>query len=272
VRSRGRPTEPESPPEPVTVRAGEGKRPVLSCQGVTKFFDTNAVLRGVDLDVAEHHAVVLIGASGSGKSTLLRCANLLETVSDGVIWLDDVDITDPRTDAVTVRRRIGTVFQAYNLFPHMSVLDNVTLAPRKVQRVPPAEARARAMELLDRVGLADKAHDFPDRLSGGQAQRTAIARALAYQPRLLLLDEITSALDPELVGEVLSLVRELKEQGMTILMATHEMGFAREVADTVCYLDGGVVVESGPPERVLVDPVEPRTRRFLDRIINSGRW
>jgi polar amino acid transport system ATP-binding protein len=246
-------------------------RPVLSCRGVTKVFGTTPVLRGIDFDVAEHRAVVMIGASGSGKSTLLRCANLLETVSDGVIWLDGVDITDPRCDAVAIRRRIGTVFQAYNLFPHMSVLDNVTLAPRVVQKVPAAEARARAMELLDRVGLADKAHDFPDRLSGGQAQRTAIARALAYQPRLLVLDEITSALDPELVGEVLSLVREVKEQGMTILMATHEMGFAREVADTVCFLDGGVLIESGPPEQVLADPVHARTRQFLDRVIDSGR-
>jgi polar amino acid transport system ATP-binding protein len=245
--------------------------PVLSCRGVTKVFGTTPVLRGIDFDVGEHRAVVLIGASGSGKSTLLRCANLLETVSDGVIWLDGVDITDPRCDAVAMRRRIGTVFQAYNLFPHMSVLDNVTLAPRVVQKVPPAEARARAMELLDRVGLADKANDFPDRLSGGQAQRTAIVRALAYQPRLLLLDEITSALDPELVGEVLSLVREVREQGMTILMATHEMGFARDVADTVCFLDGGVLIESGPPEQVLADPVEARTRQFLDRVIDSGR-
>jgi polar amino acid transport system ATP-binding protein len=246
-------------------------RPVLACQGVTKVFGTTPVLRGIDLEVGEHQAVVLIGASGSGKSTLLRCANLLETVTDGVIWLDDVDITDPRCNAVAVRRRIGTVFQAYNLFPHMSVLDNVTLAPRVVQKVPAAEAKARAMELLERVGLADKANDFPDRLSGGQAQRTAIARALAYQPRLLLLDEITSALDPELVGEVLALVREVKEQGMTILMATHEMGFARDVADTVCFLDGGVLIESGPPEQVLADPVEARTRQFLDRVIDSGR-
>jgi polar amino acid transport system ATP-binding protein len=244
---------------------------VLSCQGVTKLFGSTVVLRGVDLDVAEHQAVVLIGASGSGKSTLLRCANLLETVSDGVIWLDDVDITDPRVDAVAVRRRIGTVFQAYNLFPHMSVLDNVTLAPRVVHKVAKAEAMARGMELLARVGLADKANDFPDRLSGGQAQRTAIARALAYQPRLLLLDEITSALDPELVGEVLSLVREVKEQGMTILMATHEMAFAREIADVVCFLDGGVVIESGPPDQVLADPVEARTRQFLDRIIDRDR-
>jgi polar amino acid transport system ATP-binding protein len=245
--------------------------PVLSCRGVTKVFGTTPVLRGVDVEVGQHRAVVLIGASGSGKSTLLRCANLLETVSDGVIELDGVDITDPRVDAVAVRRRIGTVFQAYNLFPHMSVLDNVTLAPRVVHGVPASDARDRAMELLGRVGLADKADEYPDRLSGGQAQRTAIARALAFQPRLLLLDEITSALDPELVGDVLTLVREVRDQGMTILMATHEMGFAREVADSVCFLDGGVVVESGPPEQVLVDPVEARTRQFLERVIRSGR-
>jgi polar amino acid transport system ATP-binding protein len=245
--------------------------PVVSCRGVTKVFGSLAVLRGIDLDVAESQVVVLIGASGSGKSTLLRCVNLLETVSDGVICLDGQDITDPRVDAVAVRRRIGTVFQAYNLFPHLTVLDNVTLAPRVVQRLPPAEARARAMELLDRVGLADKAKEYPDRLSGGQAQRAAIARALCYRPRLLLLDEITSALDPELVGEVLALVRELKDQRMTILMATHEMAFARDVADTVCFLDGGVLAESGPPEQVIAEPTRARTRQFLDRVINSGR-
>jgi polar amino acid transport system ATP-binding protein len=244
---------------------------VLSCRGVTKLFGREAVLRGIDLDVAESQVVVLIGASGSGKSTLLRCVNLLETVSDGVIRLDGEDITDPRVDAVAVRRRIGTVFQAYNLFPHMTVLDNVTLAPRVVQRLPPAEARSRAMELLARVGLADKAKEYPDRLSGGQAQRTAIARALCYRPRLLLLDEITSALDPELVGEVLALVRELKDQQMTILMATHEMAFARDVADTVCFLDGGVLCEVGPPEQVIDEPMQERTRKFLDRVINSGR-
>lgn len=247
--------------------APAGAEVVLAMRGVTKAFDDKPVLRGIDLDVREHHAVVLIGASGSGKSTLLRCANLLETVTDGTIHLDGLDITDPRVDAVAVRRKIGMVFQAYNLFPHMTVLDNVTLAPRHVHGRPPAEARARAMELLDRVGLADKAADYPDRLSGGQAQRTAIARALASNPRLLLLDEVTSALDPELVGEVLALVREVKEQGMTILMATHEMAFARDVADAVCFLDGGVIVEAGPPAQVLVAPIEERTRRFLDRFI-----
>jgi polar amino acid transport system ATP-binding protein len=245
--------------------------PVLSFQGVTKVFGDLPVLRGVDLDVALSEVVTLIGASGSGKSTLLRCANLLETVSDGVILLDGEDITDPKIDAVAVRRRIGTVFQAYNLFPHMTVLDNVMLAPKVVQRVPTGVARERAMELLARVGLADKAKEYPDRLSGGQAQRTAIARALCLQPRLLLLDEITSALDPELVGEVLALVRELRDQQMTIVMATHEMAFAREVADRVCFLDGGRLVEVGPPEQVIGDPVEARTRQFLDRVINSGR-
>jgi polar amino acid transport system ATP-binding protein len=251
----------------LAAHAPAGDEVVLACRGVTKLFGSHVVLRGVDLDVGQHQAVVLIGVSGSGKSTLLRCANLLETVSDGTIHLDGLDITDPRVDAVAVRRRIGMVFQAYNLFPHLSVLDNVMLAPRVVHKMPAAEARDRAMDLLARVGLADKAGDYPDRLSGGQAQRTAIARALAYQPRLLLLDEVTSALDPELVGEVLALVREVKGQGMTLLMATHEMGFAREVADLVCFLDGGVVVESGPPAQVLVDPCEARTRQFLERFI-----
>jgi polar amino acid transport system ATP-binding protein len=229
------------------------------------------VLRGVDLRVAEAEVVVLIGSSGSGKSTLLRCVNLLEVVSDGVILFDGEDITDPRVDAVAVRRRIGTVFQAYNLFPHMTVLENVALAPRVVGRVAKAEARAAAMDLLARVGLADKAAEYPDRLSGGQAQRVAIARALSTRPRLLLLDEITSALDPELVGEVLALVGDLREQRMTILMATHEMAFAREVADTVCFLDGGVLLETGPPAQVLGDPVQARTRQFLERVLNTGR-
>jgi polar amino acid transport system ATP-binding protein len=236
-----------------------------------KVFGEHVVLGGVDLTVHEHEVVVLIGASGSGKSTLLRCVNLLEVVDDGVIRLDDEDITDPRVDVDAVRRRIGIVFQAFNLFPHMSVLDNVTLAPRVVGGVPRAEAEERALALLARIGLEAKARDFPDRLSGGQQQRTAIVRALANDPRLLLLDEVTSALDPELVGEVLTLVRELKEQGMTILMATHEMGFARQVADRVVFLDGGVVLEEGPPEQVLGDPVHPRTRQFLRRIIEAGR-
>jgi polar amino acid transport system ATP-binding protein len=244
---------------------------VLSCQNVTKQFDDDVVLDGVDVTVDEHQVVALIGASGSGKSTLLRCINLLETVDDGVIMLDGRDITDPRVDPDDVRRRIGVVFQAYNLFPHMSVLDNVTLAPRVVHRRSRDEAEQAARTLLRRVGLEGKTQEYPDRLSGGQQQRVAIVRALAYDPRLLLLDEVTSALDPELVGEVLHIVRDLAEQGMTILMATHEMGFARQVAHRVCFLDGGVVLEEGPPGQVLADPVEPRTRQFLSRIIDAGR-
>ena len=245
--------------------------PVLACEGVVKRFGKQTVLRSVDLEVGEHQVVTLIGASGSGKSSLLRCINLLETVDDGVIRLDGEDITDPRVDADGVRRKIGVVFQAYNLFPHMSVLDNVTLAPRLVGRLDKAAAANRARALLDRVGLAEKAGEYPDRLSGGQQQRVAIARALANEPRLLLLDEVTSALDPELVGEVLGLIRELKEQGMTIVMATHEMSFARQAADRVVFLDAGVVCEEGPPEQVLAAPREPRTRQFLARILESGR-
>ena len=240
--------------------------PVLGCRGVVKRFDGRMVLSGVDLDVAEHQVVALIGASGSGKSTLLRCMNLLEPVDDGTIHLDGTDITDPRVDADAVRRRIGVVFQAYNLFPHLSVLDNVTLAPRHVHGAPRTDAESRARELLARVGLADKAAEYPDRLSGGQQQRAAIARALAYEPRLLLFDEITSALDPELVGEVLELIGELRRDGSTIVMATHEMGFAREVADVVCFLDGGRLVESGPPAQVFGSPREARTQAFLARV------
>ena len=257
----------------MTAEPGEAEPeavPVLRCEGVVKRFGTHTVLRSVDLEVAEHQVVTLIGASGSGKSSLLRCINLLETVDDGVIRLDGEDITDPRVDADAVRRRIGVVFQAYNLFPHMTVLANVTLAPRLVGRVEKAAAEERAMVLLRRVGLAEKALEYPDRLSGGQQQRVAVVRALANDPRLLLLDEVTSALDPELVGEVLALVGELKEQGMTIVMATHEMSFARQAADTVVFLDAGVVLEQGPPEQVLVDPTEPRTRQFLARILDAG--
>ncbi|SDP48304.1 polar amino acid transport system ATP-binding protein [Klenkia soli] len=244
---------------------------VLDVRGVVKAFGDNVVLRGVDLSVDEHQVVALIGGSGSGKSTLLRCASLLETVDDGQVLLDGEDITDPRVDADAVRRRLGVVFQAYNLFPHLSVLDNVVLAPTRVHGRSRADARDEALTLLGRIGLADKAGEYPDRLSGGQQQRVAIVRALAVHPRVLLLDEITSALDPELVGEVLRVVREVAAQGMTIVMATHEMGFAKQVADTVCFLDAGVVLESGPPEQVLGDPVEPRTRQFLSRIIDAGR-
>jgi polar amino acid transport system ATP-binding protein len=245
--------------------------PVLDLRGVVKVFGTNAVLRGVDLAIAEHQVVALIGGSGSGKSTLLRCASLLETVDDGQVLLDGEDISDPRIDPDRVRRRMGVVFQAFNLFPHLSVLQNVVLAPTTVHGRPREEAVAEARALLDRIGLSDKADEYPDRLSGGQQQRVAIVRALAVRPRLLLLDEITSALDPELVGDVLAVVREVAAQGMTILMATHEMGFARQVADTVAFLDQGVVLESGPPDQVLGDPVEPRTRQFLSRVIDAGR-
>jgi polar amino acid transport system ATP-binding protein len=245
--------------------------PVLACGNVRKSFGEALVLRDLDLDVAEHEVVVLIGASGSGKSTLLRCVNLLETVDDGTIHLDDEEITDPRTDPDKVRQRIGLVFQSFNLFPHMTVLDNVTLAPRRVHRRSAAQAEAAAMALLDRVGLAGKAREYPDRLSGGQQQRVAIVRALANTPRLLLLDEVTSALDPELVGEVLDLIRDLKSDGMTMLIATHEMAFARRVADRICFLDQGSIVESGPPAAILDDPQLPRTQQFLRRLTEAGR-
>ncbi|MFF7869986.1 amino acid ABC transporter ATP-binding protein [Streptomyces qaidamensis] len=245
--------------------------PVLRMESVRKTFDGSVVLRDVDLEVEPHTVTALIGASGSGKSTLLRCANLLEEIDDGAIWLDDEEITDPRADQDAVRRRIGVVFQAYNLFPHMSVLDNITLAPRRVHGVPRAEAEARARELLERLGLGGRAGEYPDRLSGGQQQRVAIVRALAVRPRLLLLDEITAALDPELVGEVLTVVRGLKDEGMTMVLATHEMGFAREVADQVCFLEGGVVLERGTAEQVFGDPRQERTRRFLRRIVEAGR-
>ncbi|MEU3414725.1 amino acid ABC transporter ATP-binding protein [Streptomyces sp. NPDC006658] len=240
-------------------------------ESVRKTFGDSVVLRDIDLQVAPHTVTALIGASGSGKSTLLRCANLLEEIDDGAIWLDGEEITDPRADQDAVRRRIGVVFQAYNLFPHMTVLDNITLAPRRVHGVARAEAEERAGELLERLGLAGKADAYPDRLSGGQQQRVAIVRALAVRPRLLLLDEITAALDPELVGEVLEVVRGLKEDGMTMVLATHEMGFARDVADQVCFLDGGVVLERGSAEQVFGEPRHERTRRFLRRIVEAGR-
>ena len=245
--------------------------PVLSVRGLVKSYGERTVLAGVDLDVAEHEVVVLIGASGSGKSTLLRCVDLLEDIDDGQIFLDGSDISDPRVDADAARRSMGMVFQSFNLFPHMKVLDNVTLAPRVVHRRDRRDADERARELLARVGLADKADAYPDKLSGGQQQRVAIARALAYDPRLLLLDEITSALDPELVGEVLELVGELASSGRTIIMATHEMGFARQVANTVCFLDGGTIIESGTAEQVLTQPREERTQQFLRRVTGVGR-
>jgi polar amino acid transport system ATP-binding protein len=241
--------------------------PVLSVRGLVKAYHGRPVLDGIDLDVAAHQVVVLIGASGSGKSTLLRCVDLLEEIDDGQIFLDGRDISDPRIDADTARQAMGMVFQSYNLFPHMTALANIALAPRVVHQSTRRDAEHRARELLARVGLADKADAYPDNLSGGQQQRVSIARALAYEPKLLLLDEITSALDPELVGEVLELVGELADAGSTILMATHEMAFAREVADSVCFLDGGRIVESGPAEQVLTDPQHERTRRFLSRLI-----
>ncbi|WUO43918.1 amino acid ABC transporter ATP-binding protein [Streptomyces sp. NBC_00285] len=244
---------------------------MLRMESVRKTFGDTVVLRDVDLEVAPHTVTALIGASGSGKSTLLRCANLLEEIDDGAIWLDGEEITDPRADQDAVRRRIGVVFQAYNLFPHMTVLENITLAPRRVHGVARAEAEGHARELLERLGLAGRAGEYPDRLSGGQQQRVAIVRALAVRPRLLLFDEITAALDPELVGEVLNVVRDLKGDGMTMVLATHEMGFAREVADQVCFLDSGVVLERGSAEQIFGDPREERTQRFLRRIVEAGR-
>lgn len=241
---------------------------MLEATGVWKSFDGHPVLRGLDLRVRAHEVVVLIGASGSGKSTLLRCANGLEEVDAGRIVLDgEVEVSRPGADLDAIRRRIGIVFQSYNLFPHMSVLDNVSLAPRKVLGRSSDEAREAALALLRRFGLEAKASDYPDRLSGGQAQRVAIVRALAMEPELMLFDEITSALDPMLVGEVLDAVRELKDGGLTILMATHEMGFAREVADRICFLEHGVVAEQGTPHEVLDEPREAGTQAFLRRVL-----
>ena len=243
----------------------------LKLDNVHKSFGDHEVLRGIDLEVTEHEVVCLIGASGSGKSTLLRCVNLLEPLNAGRIWLGEEEITRRGVDVNAVRRRIGIVFQAFNLFPHMTVLRNVTLAPRDVLKLPRADAEARALELLRRFGLEGRRDEYPDRLSGGQQQRVAIVRALAMRPELMLLDEVTSALDPELVGEVLDAVRELKAEGVTMLLATHEMGFAREVADVVGYLHEGRLVEVGPPEQVLEDPLKPETKRFLRRLLAAGR-
>lgn len=242
--------------------------PVLDVRGVVKKFGSNYVLRRLDLVVEKDEVVVLLGASGSGKSTLLRTANLLERVDDGQIFLSGQDITDPRVKVDSVRARIGVVFQHFNLFPHLRVLDNVTLAARKVHGWPREVAEERGRELLDRIGLAEKARSYPDQLSGGQQQRVAIVRAVATRPELLLLDEITSALDPVLVGEVLDLVGELKDVGSTVLMATHEIGFARRVADRVVFLQHGVIVEQGPPAQVIDDPQEPATRDFLARVLH----
>jgi len=243
----------------------------LSVQGLHKSFGDLEVLRGIDLEVAEHEVIALIGASGSGKSTLLRCINLIEPIDAGRILIEGEEITGKGVKVDRIRRRVGIVFQSFNLFPHMSVIDNVTLAPRKVLRRKPADAERDALALLERFGLAEKARDVPDRLSGGQQQRVAIVRALAMQPDLLLLDEVTSALDPELVAEVLNVVRELAQGGMTMLIATHEMGFARDIASRVCFLDQGRILEQGPPAQIFSEPHEARTRQFLNRIIEAGR-
>jgi polar amino acid transport system ATP-binding protein len=248
-----------------------GSEHFVSVTGLRKRFGDEEVLHGIDLTVDLHQVVCLIGASGSGKSTLLRCLNLLEPIDAGTIVLDGQTITDGHVDVNALRRKIGIVFQAFNLFPHMTVMQNVTLAPRKTRGIARSQAEMEARELLGRIGLLDKANEFPDRLSGGQQQRVAIVRALAMQPKLMLLDEITSALDPQLVSEVLNLVRQLAEAGMTMILATHEMSFAREVADKVCFLDDGVIREEGVPDQIFSEPREMRTRQFLARIIEAGR-
>ncbi|MET0563326.1 MAG: amino acid ABC transporter ATP-binding protein [Gaiellaceae bacterium] len=243
----------------------------VELHGVRKSFGEEEVLHGIDLEVEEHQVVCLIGASGSGKSTLLRCVNLLEPLDAGRIWLGDEEITRRGVDVNDVRRRIGIVFQAYNLFPHMTVLRNVTLSPRDVLKLSRAEAEGRALELLRRFGLESRRDEYPDRLSGGQQQRVAIVRALAMRPELMLLDEVTSALDPELVAEVLNVIRELAEGGMTMVIATHEMSFARDIANRVCFLEDGLILEEGSPNEIFSSPKEPRTQQFLERIIEAGR-
>ena len=253
------------------VEPGAPGGPVLEVREVTKAFGEREVLRGIDLSVAEHEAIALIGASGSGKSTLLRCIDLLEEIDDGDVLLDGETITDPAVPPVAVRRRLGLVFQAYNLFPHLTALQNVVLGERRAHGASRAEAEAHGRELLARFGLAGRENDRPDGLSGGQQQRVAIARAFAARPRVMLLDEVTSALDPELVGEVLAAVRDLKEEGMTMLIATHEMSFAREVADRVAFLDEGRIAELGAAEQVLSEPRNPATHRFLARLLQAGR-
>jgi len=244
---------------------------VLEIKNLRKCFDENLVLDDLSLAVPDHTATVLIGASGSGKSTLLRCVNLLDSIDDGSIFLDGREISDPGIDVDEVRRSLGMVFQSFNLFPHMSVLDNITLAPIRVHRIPKAQARDEAMTLLRRFDLADKADQYPDRLSGGQQQRVAIIRSIAVKPRLLLLDEITSSLDPVLVNEVLSIVRDLKTEGMAMVLATHEMGFATQVADEVCFLKNGKIVERGPASQVISAPEHPDTQDFLQRVHEAGR-
>jgi polar amino acid transport system ATP-binding protein len=245
--------------------------PTLILENVHKSFGENEVLKGIDLVVEPHEVVCLIGASGSGKSTLLKCVNLIEPIDSGRVVVEGEEITSERVDANRVRRRIGIVFQAFNLFPHMSVLQNITLAPREVIKMDRAAAEKRALGLLERFGLLDKKDEYPDRLSGGQQQRVAIVRALAMRPGVMLFDEVTSALDPELVAEVLSVIKELADEGMTMLIATHEMSFARDIANRVCFLDEGKILEQGPPERIFTSPEHPRTRQFLQRIIAAGR-
>ncbi len=259
--------------ERLSRRAGRtvNATPALVLENVHKSFGKAEVLRGVELAIAEDEVVCLIGSSGSGKSTLLRCVNLLEPIDDGRIVVHGRDLTAPDVDVNEVRKDIGIVFQAFNLFPHMTVLGNVTLGPRKALGLPRARAEAEALELLGRFGLADRSGDYPDRLSGGQQQRVAILRALAMRPKLLLLDEVTSALDPELVSEVLQVIRELAEGGMTMVLATHEMSFARDIADRVCFLDAGVILEEGTPAQIFSAPREPRTQQFLARIVAAGR-
>lgn len=245
--------------------------PALVLGGIRKSFGENEVLKGIDLTVAPHEVVCLIGASGSGKSTLLRCTNLVEPIDAGRVVVEGEEITARGVDANRVRRKIGIVYQSFNLFPHMTVLRNVTLAPREALKLDRKAAEERALALLARFGLADRRDEYPDRLSGGQQQRVAIVRALAMRPSLMLLDEVTSALDPELVAEVLNVIRELADEGMTMLIATHEMGFARDIADRVCFLDAGRILEQGPPQKIFSEPDDPRTRRFLRRIIEAGR-
>jgi polar amino acid transport system ATP-binding protein len=245
--------------------------PLLRLERVHKRYGDLAVLRGIDIDVPANKVICLIGASGSGKSTLLKCANLIEPIDEGRILFEGEEITSVDTDPDRVRRHIGIVFQAFNLFPHMTVLANVTLAPRRVLGMPQPVAEEQARELLARFGLADKAGEYPDRISGGQQQRAAIVRALAMQPRIMLLDEVTSALDPELVGEVLTVIRELAESGMTMLISTHEMGFARQIADRVCFMSEGVILEQGPPDLIFHAPRNERTAAFLQRVIEAGR-
>ena len=249
------------------MREGEA----LRLEGVRKSYGRVDVLKGIDLRLQEHEVICLIGASGSGKSTLLRCIDLLEPIEGGCILLDGQDVTASRVDRNRVRRRMGIVFQAFNLFPHMTVLRNVTLGPAEALKLPKAESEARATELLSRFGLGDKRDEYPDRLSGGQQQRVAIVRALAMRPDIMLLDEVTSALDPELIAEVLNVIRELAASGMTMVIATHEMGFARDIANRVCFLDQGLILEEGPPEQIFTRPQAERTKQFLQRIVDAGR-